>query len=914
MPGPALLLAASLAAVPFLVDPNFVAQTLYQGHGMISVDFGPNGRLYVAEKVGRILTFAPDGNGEFYEPTQLADLRSEIDADAESGLLGLIVDQDFARTRYMFLFYTTLTGQKVVRIEVNETFDRMVAGSETVLLEINARVGPYHKAGDLQFNPLDPEGLYLAIGEDSRGAGSQDPSIYPGKILRFSKIDGLGFTDNPFSDGDRASVESRVWAVGFRNPFRFAIHPDGLAGDAIYVSENGASTDRFSWVKRGSNGAYDPMNMDLFLSPPDPNFRILGTTAPFLCGIAVARGGPFGDPANPDASVLYLANPADAMMTGAIHRYLLAGEDLSQAVPLERDNQLPFATGVAAMDLAIGPDGAMYATQTNTGPSLEEWYSLTRIKYIPGHAPDARIDAQPTPLRGEAPFTVNFGDGSTDFDGYIASWAWDFGDGETSTIQNPTHLYQRPGSYAALLTVTDDDGLVDSAAVSVTVVSSKTLTLRGTLRDGRTLEGAPFAEPTELRVYAGDTRTLLAGPFVVPAGGVFLETMELEQSSEDVVVTAGENTPGVVPRYYGFKIPTAARTHDETLELYLSNAAIRGRIHDTRLEPARTDLGIARGRVDSLYTFAGGRDYLTTSGIPPTGIAHRTTSDVLGFYYVPILSADAVPGTMFFGGVVGDTGANIYFPASFQAALDAQGLAVHDVTLGLQSGGASCDDLSREMPVSNIDYATQIQPIWNNDCVGCHDAGSDNSGGLNLKTESWSHLVGVMSREVPGKKLIEPGAPERSFLFEKVSCASPQIGTRMQPTGDNLSAEVLVLIETWIKEGALPARATPLADAGISDSGQPDSVEVVPPRTFFEEERGEPDTVCSCTSAHRGKSSSVFGALLALSGLVVLLCLGRRMPLRNPGTQERTNFRVASRLARAGSRVGERARRSRSAR
>lgn len=866
----ALAFAAAFTAVPFLVDPNFVAQTFYHGPGMISVDFGPHGRLYVAEKVGRILTFEPDGNGGFFDPTQLADLRAEIDADAESGLLGLIVDQDFARTRHMFLFYTTLTSQRVVRIEVNESYDRMIAGSETTLLEINARVGPYHKAGDLQFHPLDPEGLYLAIGEDSRGAGSQDPSIYPGKILRISKLDGRGFVDNPFSDGDPDSIESRVWAVGFRNPFRFAIHPDGLSGEAIYVSENGASTDRFAWVKKGSNGAYDPMNMDLFLNPPDPNFRILGTTAPFLCGIAVARGGPFGDPTDPDASILYLANPAGAMMTGSIDRYRLFGDELSQVTNIAADNNLPFATGVAAMDLAIGPDGAMYATQTNTGPSLEEWYSLTRIKYIPGHAPDARIAVEPAPIRGEAPLTVRFQDGSTDFDGYISSWAWDFGDGETSTAQNPTHLYERPGVYAALLTVTDDDGLVDSAAVSVIVVSSKTLTLRGTIRDGRTLEGAPFAEPTELRLYAGDARTLLAGPFTVPAGGEFLETMDLEHSSEDVVLSAGEHTPGIVPRYYGFKIPEASRTHDETLELYLSGGAIRGRIHDTRLEPARVDVGIARDRLDSLYAFAGGRDYLTASGIPATGIAHRTTSDALGFYYVPLLPADTVAGTIFFGGVVGDTGANIYFPASFQATIDAEGGAIHDVTLGLQSGGASCDDLSREPPVANIDYETQIQPIWNNDCVGCHDAGSDNSGGLNLKTRSWSHLVGVMSREVPGKKLIEPGAPERSFLFEKVSCASPQVGTRMQPTGDNLSLQAQLLIETWIKEGALPMRATPLADAGISDSGQPDMMVTRPPVAHFEEEHKDLDTVCSCTAAGKNSDASLLGALLALAGVVSL--------------------------------------------
>lgn len=54
--------------------------------------------------------------------------------------------------------------------------------------------------------------------------------------------------------------------------------------------------------------------------------------------------------------------------------------------------------------------------------------------------------------------TIQFTDQSTDSDGYIASRSWNFGDGSTSTSQNPTHKYSSAGTYTVTLTVVDEDG------------------------------------------------------------------------------------------------------------------------------------------------------------------------------------------------------------------------------------------------------------------------------------------------------------------------------------------------------------------------------------------------------------------------------------------------------------------------
>ena len=68
-------------------------------------------------------------------------------------------------------------------------------------------------------------------------------------------------------------------------------------------------------------------------------------------------------------------------------------------------------------------------------------------------------DAEPTVRSGRAPLEVGFAtSGSSDPDGSIASYAWDFGDGATGTGPEPTHTYAAGGRYFPSLTVTDDEG------------------------------------------------------------------------------------------------------------------------------------------------------------------------------------------------------------------------------------------------------------------------------------------------------------------------------------------------------------------------------------------------------------------------------------------------------------------------
>ncbi|NJL71869.1 MAG: PKD domain-containing protein [Candidatus Competibacteraceae bacterium] len=70
--------------------------------------------------------------------------------------------------------------------------------------------------------------------------------------------------------------------------------------------------------------------------------------------------------------------------------------------------------------------------------------------------PTAAFTASPS--TGAAPLSVQFDDRSTPSGQPITTWAWSFGDGGTSTDQEPVHVYATAGSYTVSLTVTSADG------------------------------------------------------------------------------------------------------------------------------------------------------------------------------------------------------------------------------------------------------------------------------------------------------------------------------------------------------------------------------------------------------------------------------------------------------------------------
>ena len=111
------------------------------------------------------------------------------------------------------------------------------------------------------------------------------------------------------------------------------------------------------------------------------------------------------------------------------------------------------------------------------------------------------------PRAGTAPFTVSFTDTST---GSPTSWEWDFGDGGSSTLENPTHTYEEPGTYTVTLTVSAVDGsdelkfpnyiMVVTPTTPVTTVTTAPVSATGTTRlpttqAARSTETTPAVSP-----------------------------------------------------------------------------------------------------------------------------------------------------------------------------------------------------------------------------------------------------------------------------------------------------------------------------------------------------------------------------------------------------------------------------------
>jgi PKD repeat protein len=113
---------------------------------------------------------------------------------------------------------------------------------------------------------------------------------------------------------------------------------------------------------------------------------------------------------------------------------------------------------------------AVLTVTDNSGLSDTESVTITAIEPSSNQPPVAVAEADIT--SGPAPLNVNFfGQNSSDPDGSIVSYSWNFGDGNTSSQTNPSHTYNNVGNYTATLNVTDNNGATNSRSLGINVQS-----------------------------------------------------------------------------------------------------------------------------------------------------------------------------------------------------------------------------------------------------------------------------------------------------------------------------------------------------------------------------------------------------------------------------------------------------------
>jgi glucose/arabinose dehydrogenase len=235
---------------------TLIASGFEQPTGMAFVPDEPQTAL-VLEKTGR-LRWLDTTTGKSGVLTTLP-----VTTRSEQGLLGIAFHPRFAENRRFFLHSTVNhEGTDKSRVEAWKAGPGSLRSGTvefvSVVLELKQ---PYanHNGGHLAFGPDGH--LYIGFGDggsraDPLGAG-QDLTTWLGKMLRID-VDhpeaGHGYAvppDNPFVG--RADAKPEIWALGLRNPWRYAFSPDGR----LVVADVGQDAwEEVGFVAKGDNAGW----------------------------------------------------------------------------------------------------------------------------------------------------------------------------------------------------------------------------------------------------------------------------------------------------------------------------------------------------------------------------------------------------------------------------------------------------------------------------------------------------------------------------------------------------------------------------------------------------------------------------------------------------------------------------------
>lgn len=265
----------------------------------VAMDFAADGRIFVAEKAGRIWILEPDPNPtdarvDYIKRTpEFLNIGPDVLGSADRGLLSFVLDPDFLNNGHIYVGYVvetdpgnpdsyqfsysrierftasaadsnvadpatrlTLVGETwptaVTSAHLSHSTGTLVFGDDGSLLYSHGDGAHYDGAADAggrdpgQFLPGRSE-----IDEDIGAFRSQYRGSLSGKVLRIDSATGDALPSNPHYNAlEPRSDESRIWAEGLRNPYRMGIvrgsgSTDPAAGNPgrLYISDVG-------WVRR----------------------------------------------------------------------------------------------------------------------------------------------------------------------------------------------------------------------------------------------------------------------------------------------------------------------------------------------------------------------------------------------------------------------------------------------------------------------------------------------------------------------------------------------------------------------------------------------------------------------------------------------------------------------------------------
>jgi glucose/arabinose dehydrogenase len=214
--------------------------------------------LFVLERPGTVQVY--EGSGPNAWTRQQVDFFANtplnVDSSQERGLFGMAFDPDFANNRYVYVYYTVddpPVRNRVERYTANVDGDLALAGTATVLMDLDPLSGPFHHGGAMQFGPGGL--LFVATGDDAEPDNAQLLSNRFGKILRLNPDPADPIPpNNPATingiAGTPAGDNRAIWCAGLRNPYTFTFKP---GTSLMYINDVGQGA--FEEINVGRRGA-----------------------------------------------------------------------------------------------------------------------------------------------------------------------------------------------------------------------------------------------------------------------------------------------------------------------------------------------------------------------------------------------------------------------------------------------------------------------------------------------------------------------------------------------------------------------------------------------------------------------------------------------------------------------------------
>jgi PKD repeat protein len=405
----------------FQRDLNNTGQSLYNGPqtnisiwnyntGTItysSPTIGTDGTIYIGSNDKNVYAINPDGTLKWIYTTG-----SMIESSATIGADGTIYIGSCDKKLYALNPDGTL---KWTYITEDEIYGSVTIGADGTI---------YFGSADKKVYAINPDGTLkwtyttgkVILGSAVVGAdgtiyiGSSDKKIYainPEGKLKWT------YTVKSAIYGVAIGADGTIY-IGSNNNL-YAINPDGTlkwtynTNNSTFRSTPAIATDGTIYIAYYSNN-------NLYAINPDGTLKWTYTAKNYI------NGSP--------------ALGADGTI------YIGSSDNKVYAINPDGTLKWTYTTGnIINSSPAIAADGTLYI-----GSSDGKLYAFKDV------APVANFTATPVP---NVPLTIQFNDTSS----YNpTSWAWDFGDNETSTEQNPVHTYEKAGNYTVTLTVTNNYG------------------------------------------------------------------------------------------------------------------------------------------------------------------------------------------------------------------------------------------------------------------------------------------------------------------------------------------------------------------------------------------------------------------------------------------------------------------------